>query len=135
MTVRPQPATAFVGRRSPKAPEVYALTDIGVERLQSRRRYGSAELDWRGGVTALVELSDALLSRIATLIPSQVLAVRFATDVLIYLPKHGWVLEAEEIRDWITSASAPHDWSRPPVRRRHRSWRDRFRARTQAERR
>jgi hypothetical protein len=110
------PAEVFVGRRELELAEVHALTETGVERLRSHRRYGGARLDWDGDSVAVVELSHAMLTGLAGLTPSRRLAARFAVDVLMDLPHEGFVIDAQAIWDWLAAASQPEEWLRLPRR-------------------
>jgi hypothetical protein len=91
----------FVGRRPFEAAEVYSVTAKDVERLRPERRYGGVELDWRGGDTALLELSHVLLSRVTEEDPPVRLEAWFAVGVLARLPDQGFVLDSDELRKWI----------------------------------
>jgi hypothetical protein len=110
--------THFVGRRPFEAPEVYAVSRTSVERLRSTRRFGTGSLDWRGSEREVMELSHALLMRVARRAPSHELASRFALGVIVRLSEDGFVLHADEIRAWLDAHGGDADFMPPAPRRR-----------------
>jgi hypothetical protein len=109
---------SFVGRRAVGGARVYVLTPAGVERLESRRRHGSARLDWqgprlhwRGPDASAMELSHVVLVHVARQLPSTNITALFVEDVLLKLPKHGFALESAEVEAWIRFMTLPADWT------------------------
>jgi hypothetical protein len=102
--------TYFVGRRQFEATEIFAVTADDVQRLRSERRYGERILDWHGNVRAGMELSHALLTKVAELRPTRDLEERFALYVLAHLPDDGFVLDSAEVWRWLRVASDPQDF-------------------------
>jgi hypothetical protein len=122
---QPETHTYFVGRRSFDAAEVYAVTSTDVQRLRSDGEYGERLLDWNRSSRAGMELSHALLSKVAELRPSRDLDERFALYVLAQLPDDGFVLDSSEVWRWLLMASDPQDFA-PGESERH-SWSERLR--------
>jgi hypothetical protein len=118
-------STYYVGRRQFEAPEVYAVTDRDVQRLRSARRYGEPGLDWNGSSAARMELSHVLISRVAGLSPSRELQARFVLGVLGELGDDGFVLETEDIWNWLLLASDEQDFV--PAESHRRTWAGRLR--------
>jgi hypothetical protein len=109
---------SFVGRTAAGGARVYVLTPAGVEQLESRRRHGSARLDWqgprlhwRGPDASGMELSHLVLVRVARQLPSTTITALFVEDVLLKLPKHGFALESPEVEAWIGLMTQPSDWT------------------------
>jgi hypothetical protein len=109
---------SFVGQRAGGGARVYALTPDGVERLESRRRHGSARLDWQGPLlhwrgpdASAMELSHVVLARVAGQLPSRTITALFVEDVLLKLPKRGFALESAEVEAWINFMTVPTDWA------------------------
>ena len=121
----PAEHTYFVGRRQLDAAEVYAVTPTDVQQLRSDREYGERILDWHGSSRAAMELSHALLSKVAELRPSRDLDERFALYVLGQLPDEGFVLDAKEVWRWLLLASDPQDFASGHAER--HSWSGRLR--------
>ena len=117
--------TYFVGRRQFDAAEVYAVTAKDVQRLRSERHYGERILDWHGGGRAGMELSRALLTKVAELRPSRDLDERFALYVLAHLPDDGFVLDSTEVWRWLLLASDTQDFT--PAQPGRHSWTGRLR--------
>jgi hypothetical protein len=109
---------SFVGSRGPGGARVYVLTPGGVEQLHSRRRHGSARLDWqgprlhwRGPDASGMELSHVVLARVARQLPSTTVTALFVEDVLLRLPKHAFALESAQVEAWIRFMTVPADWA------------------------
>jgi hypothetical protein len=119
-------STYFVGRRQFEAPEVYALTSSNVKRLESSRRYGEPELDWQGSSAARMELGHLLITRVAGQRPSGELLTRFAVYVLSELSDDGFVMDSEEIWNWLVVETDEEDFLADEPG--HRTWAGRLRA-------
>ena len=118
---RVTPRTYFVGRRPYEAPEVYAVTEKQVRRLRHTRPDGPVDLDWHAGDAQALALSRVLLTSVACdRPPPGDLEERFALEVVAALPDAGFVLESDEILQWLDEAWEPDDTPQPEPPRRSR---------------
>ena len=114
------PRTYFVGRRPYEAPEVYAVTEDDVRRLRPNRHDGPVAIDWYAGDAQAVALSRVLLTSVGCDRPSRDLVERLALDVLAFLPNDGFVVQSDEILQWIDEVSEPKRSSQSESPRRSR---------------
>jgi hypothetical protein len=105
-------STIFLGRRKGGLASIHALSDSGVERLRSERRFKESEIDWCGDLSA-IELSHVLLHRVSGLPPSRSLAARFAVCLLMELDEGGFDLGVLAILEWLAVESDAEDWLVP----------------------
>jgi hypothetical protein len=102
-------STIVLGRREGGIASVFALSDMGIERLQSERRFGESALDWCIDLSA-IELGHVLLRRICGRVPSRRLAARFAVCFLMEQEDEGFDISVLEILEWLAVESDPHEW-------------------------
>ena len=109
---RQTPPTYFVGRRPYEAAELYAVSANDVQRLRPKLADPTVAVDWHRGDAVRMEISRAVLSRVIARRPSRALVRCFALDVLPQLPDGGFVLDSDEVWQWLRRTADPQDLAR-----------------------